>query len=275
MEGPILTATDFSARADRAIDRAIMLAQQMGQKVILAHALDRKEAAETDEKSLERRMRGVLPEGIPGSVTVEFAHVEGSAPAALAQLAGMHKAGLVVMGPARHNSLRDYLLGTAVDYTLRHVDQPVLLVKQRPHHPYSRIVLATDYAKPSVQALMLALAEFPDAEVHIVHGCHMPFQGLDNAVYSYEEVLSACRTGMQRFLETLPIEPSDRERITTHVAMGTPYEIVRNVSRVVDANLLVVGSHGESGFRHATIGSIANVLLTSSAIDTLVVKTPD
>ncbi len=275
MAGPIVAATDFSARADRAIDRAIMLGEQLGRKVVLAHALDHKQAAMFDQASLDRKMRDVLPEGLGGAAKVEFSYPEGAAPSALAQAASSHDASLVVMGPARHNSLIDYFLGTAVDYTLRHCDQPVLVVKQRPHRPYATILLATDYSKPSAKALEWAMAEFPEAEFHIAHGCHMPFQSLDQAVYSRDDVLAACRAGMRSFVEELSIADGAREKLITHVRIQDPYQIVRSVADQIGADLLVIGSHGESGFRHATIGSVANGLLSSAAIDTLVVKTPD
>ena len=37
-------------------------------------------------------------------------------------------------------------------------------------------------------------------------------------------------------------------------------------------DLLVLGSHGESGFRHATLGSQASELLRTSSVDTMVVS---
>jgi len=275
MQGPIVAATDFSARADRAIDRAIMLGKQLGQKVILAHAIDHKQAEMFDKTSLDRQMREVLPEGLSGAGQVAFTYPEGSAPGALAQAASSHDAGLVVMGPARHNSLIDYLLGTAVDYTLRHCDQPVLVVKNRPHRPYAKIVLATDYSKPAAKALEWAMAEFPEAEFHLVHGCHMPFQELDQADYSREDVLGACQAGMARFVDDLAITDTARAKLATHIEISDPFQTVRRVAQRVGADLLVIGSHGESGFRHATIGSVANALLSSAAIDTLMVQTPD
>jgi nucleotide-binding universal stress UspA family protein len=49
---------------------------------------------------------------------------------------------------------------------------------------------------------------------------------------------------------------------------------VDDVMAETGADLLVVGSHGESGFRHATIGSVANMMLEMSELDTLMVKMP-
>jgi len=39
-------------------------------------------------------------------------------------------------------------------------------------------------------------------------------------------------------------------------------------------DLLVLGTTGSSGFRHATLGSQANAMLAGAAIDTLMVPKP-
>ncbi len=275
MQGPVLVATDFSARADRAVDRAIMLGQQLGSKVVLVHALDYKQSEVFDKSRLDKQMRAVLPEGIAGAEAVEFLYTEGAAPQALAEAAKTCGASIVVMGPARHNSLRDYLLGTAVDYTLRNCSQPVLVVKQRPHRPYGKIILATDFSVPSAKALMQAIQIFPDAEFHLVHGCHVPFDAWQKAPYVREEVLDASRAGMDRFVKDLAIDEGLREGLHTHVDIGLVYGVVNGVAAKTGADLVVIGSHGESGFRHATIGSVANELLTTTLVDTLMITARD
>lgn len=271
MPAPIVVATDFSARADRAIDRAIMLGEQLGRPVILVHALDSNEAGASDRPRLDRQMRGVLPEHMAGAERVEFRYPEGSAPQALAKAAEEAGAGLVLMGPARHNSLRDFLLGTAVDYTLRHCDQPVLIVKQRPHRPYGTIVVATDFSDPSARAFERALEWFPEAAFHLVHGCHVPFDAWQKGDYVRNELLREARGKMATFFDALPLDDARRKAVQTHVDIDSAFEMVNTIGAVHEADLVVLGSQGESGFRHATIGSTANALLTTTSIDTLMV----
>lgn len=61
MTRPIVVATDFSARADRAIDHALMLGAQWRAPVALVHAVTRKAAEQMDSSVLEAKMRSVRP----------------------------------------------------------------------------------------------------------------------------------------------------------------------------------------------------------------------
>lgn len=63
--------------------------------------------------------------------------------------------------------------------------------------------------------------------------------------------------------------------MTTHVIHGSAHQAVKQVMLDAGANLVVIGSHGESGFRHATIGSMAIALLETTRVDTLMVRTKD
>lgn len=62
MSGSIIAATDFSARADRAVDPAIMLAKELGREVELLHAIEYAPGRTVDTAALDERMRAVLPE---------------------------------------------------------------------------------------------------------------------------------------------------------------------------------------------------------------------
>ena len=62
MSGPIIAATDFSARADRAVDRAIRLGEELGLDVELVHAIEYNPGRKIDRAMLDKRMRDILPE---------------------------------------------------------------------------------------------------------------------------------------------------------------------------------------------------------------------
>jgi len=272
MTGPIVVATDFSARADRAIDRALQLGAEWGTRIVLLHAVDRK-AEGADQAALDRAMEGGLPQGVPGTEAVEFAYVEGEPPEAIAQAADQLDARLIVMGPARYNSLGDYFLGTAIDHVLRHCAQPILIVKQRPHGPYGTIVAPSDLSRPSAEAVRLTLDWFGEAQLHVAHACHIPFDAWQQDEHVKSDVLAADTLRTNEFLARLDLSESDRRRVATQVVAGSVHDAVNGTARAVGADLVVIGSHGESGFRHATIGSKANALLETTRIDTLMVKT--
>ena len=156
----ILVATDLSARSDRAVDRALELGREWNADVHVVHAIER------DAPTTALDVRRVLPDpGAKAGVSLPY----GPAPKAITDTARELKADLLVTGVARYNDLGDYLLGTAVDHVVRNAPCPVLVVKQRVHGPYGRLLVASDFSKGAGAALLAAAALFPEAGLHLVH----------------------------------------------------------------------------------------------------------
>ena len=78
---PILVATDFKPRSDRAVDRAVRLARETGRELVVVHAVEDENETKTGP-SLQDRVASVMPEDA-GSYRCLFP--EGSAPRAIAQ----------------------------------------------------------------------------------------------------------------------------------------------------------------------------------------------
>ena len=161
------------------------------------------------------------------------------------------------------------MLGTAVDYVIRHSTVPVHVVKNRPTRPYDSIACATDFYAPSRKAFEKAAELFPEAHFQLIHAYHVPFEGWQKAEYVRKDVDKAERKVFDEVLQE--IEPKTRKRVSTHLVYGSPGGALRKDIRESEAELLVLGTHGESALRHATIGSTANELLRSLPVDTLVV----
>ena len=263
----IVAATDFRPRADRAIDRALALGKQLDQEVTLVHALDNSPTKKSELEQLENKMREILP---AGQAEPHFAFPEGKAPEAIAQVASDIDASLVVLGPARHNSLTDYILGNAVDYAVRHCEPPVLVVKKRPRADYRRIMIATDFSEPSKHAIAAAAQMFPGAELHLLHCYHVPFagfQGSDDTRRQYAGEEDA------KFVEfTKEVSEELSITFTRHLVHRSLHEAICEVVDEENIDLIVLGSRGESGFRHATLGSQANAALLTTPIDTMIVS---
>ncbi|MFC3096285.1 universal stress protein [Alteraurantiacibacter palmitatis] len=267
MSEPILVATDFGARNDRAVDRALQLGHQLGRPVVLGHVIAG-QAKEVEGQALHAMVRGCLPDP---DAAVDFAFCHGSkVGVALAALAQDRRAAMIVMGVARFHSIGDYVLGTAVDHVLRNGDAPVLVVKQRPHSPYRKIGVASDFSDISRDALLRAAALFPEAELHLIHAYRVPFAGWQKAEQVKDQVYEAEAKVLDAFLANLPMPVT--ARLTTHMAYGALPKAIGQVIAEKGIDLLVLGSHGESGFRHATLGSQAIELLRTSAIDTMVIR---
>lgn len=265
-EAAILVATDLSARADRAIDRALLLGEQRGLPVAVLHVTEAKAAGERD--SVEAAVRAVLPSP-DTKATILVAR--GSPAQTIADVANERRVPFVVIGVSRFNSLGDYLLGTSADNLIRRSAVPVLVAKHRPHAPYKRILCGVDCSQPAAHALATALRLFPDQEILAVHAYHVGFEGWQRDEYVYKETLATAENRLAEFVAALPVPDEDRQRVRASVRYGDVGEVLAKEFKRETPDLLVLGTQGAGAIKRAALGSTAASLLTWAEPDTLVV----
>ncbi len=216
-------------------------------------------------------MRQVLPDP---RATIDIALPSGSAPKVIANTAKERDAALLVAGVASFNELRDYFLGTAVDYIVRHTTMPVLVVKERPHAPYRRVLVAFDFSEASKQAVIAAARLFPDAQLEILNAYHVPFEGWQSGEETREEMRKHTQEQMDAFLADPDLADIPAGRMNARIVYGDVQECVYEAVVKETPDLLALGTTGSSGLRHATLGSQANALLSSALVDTLMIPMP-
>ena len=268
---PVLVATDLSARCDRAVDRAVVLADYWRVRLKVVHVLEAGSKAAEELALAKESVRSVLPD--PGA-DVDILLPAGSAPEEIASAASETGSGIVVTGVARYNHVGDYLLGTAVDHVVRNADVPVLVVKQRPHGQYGRMLVATDLSDCSRAALLEAAELFPDAAINLIHAYHVPYEGWLNSEEVRTEIGDEAQQAMSAFLNDPALSDALRERITAKLDYGETATVVAKALEDSAADLVVLGTHGHGGLVHATIGSTAESLLSWVKPDTLMVRQP-
>lgn len=266
----ILMATDLSARSDRPLDRALALAKQWDARLTILHVLEArmKEGAETSADTIREQVQADLPAYDSAAVLI----VTGSAPETIVRIAKETDTDLIVTGVARYNSMRDYVLGTTVDHIIRHATVPVLIVKTRPRKPYRSLLVATDRSDCSRDALLTAADLFPEAALHLVHAYHVPYEVWLSSADVHEYVRVEAERDLDTFLNSAGLSPALRERVQATLGYGEIGTVISQAIRDTGADLVVLGTHGRNGFRHATIGSIAESLLSWVPVDTLMVR---
>lgn len=266
---PVLVATDLSARSDRAVDRATYLAEKWGVRLIVLHALEPGSRLETKPELAGQAIRAALPDP---DAEVDIIPAIGPAPAMIVDAAKSADCGLIVTGVARFNHVGDFLIGTAVDHVVRHATAPVLVVKQRPHGPYTSILVATDYSSCSRQALLTAARLFPDAALHLIHAYHVPYEAWLPSEEVRQEVTREAQEELDAFVQDPAIPGDVRARISARLGYGEPHTVLLDTADEVGADLIALGTHGRSGFIPAVIGSMAEMLLRCGQRDTLMVR---
>ncbi|MFN6952499.1 MAG: universal stress protein [Albidovulum sp.] len=282
----ILVATDFSTRSDRAIRRASLLARKAGASISLLHVVDGdrpdylvsldREAAEKALAELSRTIRDIDGLACDYRVTLDDPF-EG-----IVAAAGTMQADLLVIGPHRRQILRDAFVGTTAERVIRHSPVPVLMANGMPAGPYRHILAASDLSAPSADAVgvMARLDLAAGAEVSLFHAIDIPevalmiraptpLQEIKHHIGSRE---AAAADELRTFAGTLPLVP---QHCIARAAEGTTATAVLQAAATAEADLIVIGTRGQSGFSRFLLGSVAEAVLRSATIDVLVVPPAD
>lgn len=268
----ILVATDFSTGADRALERASRLPLARPSKLVLLHVLqaDAKATEVAGAQQLLARVVATLARTDDLEVTSEVA--SGKPFEAIIKCARSVGAGLVVMG--RHGRrMRDLLIGTTADRTVRYGDTPVLVVNAEVKRPYARPVVAVslDDASKGVVDVALSVLSSDVKEINVVHACQLPYSELQAlALEAFEQDRDVrARRILEDLLRSTGAAGSPW-RIT--IRQGDAHASILNEIVSYQADLVVLGTHGRSGLAHVVVGSVAEAVLDQAPCDVLVTR---
>ena len=275
----LLVATDLSARSDRALQRALGLAHQLGATLEVVHIVNDTvpasiiEQYEASARTTIEQLLASLPSA--ADVKPEIAIIRGHDYEEILYHAQETGAELIVLGITRHIAY-ELFRGTTAERIIRIGDLPVLLVKDPVVHDYERVLVATDNSPAAQRALECAAAIAPDAEFHLLHTVHVPFTGFlgpESQAQIRQERERNFKNALEKEIRA-QVERLGKGglRATFHVEDGDILSVIRDQATRLKPGLLAIGSHGRSGLRHALIGSVAGNLLSDPPVDVLVTK---
>lgn len=292
----VLAATDFSPTAAAAQDWAVELARQQGARVELVHAVtvppsmpgyvptagldfeaDVRRAAELRlaDTAAALREKGVevatwLAAGTPSQVIVNRAE-------AVSALA-------IVIGTRGLTGLRHLLLGSTTQRVVHGARCPVLTVHPGDlgrHRPIRTILVPTDFSRDADLAIHTAhrlLAPLDqDARLILLHAFNLPIEYTaygpipTSITYLQDTGLEAER----RLFETA--EPLQREGLTieTVAREGDPAHVIAEEAEKRGADLIAMGTRGQSGLRHLLLGSTAERVVEHAPCPVMTIRRPD
>lgn len=277
----ILLATDLDGRCDRALDRAVALAREWQAKLIVLTVVEPPAAppprrgdvppAHASQAALRAAARLRRDVGPVADVDYELLVREGRIGDCIEAVARETGCSLIVTGVAHDAFFGRHLVGSTVAWLARHGRLPLLVVRDRAHAAYARILVASDFSPSSARALDVACALFPDADTTLFSAFELPYLGLRDGDRegSVEAAREAALAAAGDFLAThghtgLPV-------VATH---GDAAARLAEHALASGADLVVVASHGRSALFHLVIGSVAREILDASPCDTLLVPEP-
>jgi universal stress protein E len=258
----ILCATDLQPKSESALDRAGMLARELGVGLSVVHVIGQVESASMFEEEVERASVQMICRtkppswayGVPPSILMR----SGSRAGMLIDTSRELEAGLLVLGTPRQRTLWEAFAGSLAERVLRKVDCPLLIVRRMPLGPYRRILVAVDWSSESAQVVRSAerIAGAPGAQTTLVHSCSP--SRVKGARERIEALLESASQDAGRYCVVFESAPS---------AVGA----LTNVVRRLNPDLLVLGTRRRGTLERALFGSTANRMLMTRTPDVLVV----
>lgn len=287
----ILVATDLSAPARHAVERAFVLAVA-GSELHMLHVLELdtldslREMMGGDISAIKAALEGDAREGL-ARLADDLASKHGVAPracvalgnplATIAARADALDASLVVLGARGESFLRHALLGSTASRLLRKsVRCPVLVVKQAAHQAYRSILIAVDFSPASLDAIRLVKQFVPDADIVLLHAFELPYEsklmfaGVDEQVIRKYVVTAgdSRRKQLHDLAARAQLAPTEYSARVIH---GDPSLQIMAMEQEYDVDLIVVGKHGIHMGEELLLGSVTNHVLDESQCDVLVI----
>lgn len=284
----IVVATDFSAHARHAADRAARIAHEQGAALTLLHVLpgplmaqvrawlgaDGAPAAQLVDDA-QRRLQASV-ERLPLKPAAVDARVEeGSLRGATLAAAERLDARLIVLGARGEGFMRRAVLGSSAQRLTRGSARPLLVVRQIPHAPYRRVLVAVDLSPASAATLALARWVAPRAQLVLANVFEVPLEGrlrlagVDAAtIQQYREHARAeARRGLLALAAQAGL-PDDCWQPC--VVEGDASFRLIELEQEQDCDLVALGKHGVSAATDMLLGSVTQHVLAEGTVDVLI-----
>ena len=286
----VLLATDFSAYAETARALVASLTLPAGSTIRVVHTVEPlpmvtafapvavTTIAEGAETAARAELRSVAASLAAPDRTVDVALGFGRAADLIVEEASGFHPDLIVMGSRGRGAVASALLGSVSAEVIDRAAAPVLIARKP---TLTTVILAEDgSASSGVGAAILSAPYLRGAKVIVVSVVDAPYP-----LAVGDPTGTAALAAVRAYEETLPVLREThtkvvRERVralaeagivaTSEVREGDAAQQVLDAAEANAADLIVVGSRGETGLRRLVLGSVARAVLFGARCSVLV-----
>ena len=284
----ILVPLDFSELSLEALRYATTMAKKFGAGVHLVHVAEEENAPELLGAGHRTREAADWMEPLRDELLGHGKQVDGFWPEEchvrtgqpyqqICTLADEIDASLIVLGTRGHTGLKRILLGSTAERVARFAARPVLVVRRPRQNKRYRFVLQRilgpiDFSQCSMAGAIYAalLAKTFDAKLSFFHvfAGEMPLAAgkPDNKLLNDTIDLENARLDMEAFTQLDFLRDVKPE---TDICAGDAVEEI--CRRAADFDLVVVSTHGRTGFNRMLVGSVAEHVLRCAECPVMVV----
>jgi len=288
----VFVATDLSEPSNEAIRQAHRRAEAADATLVVCHIVPNllrsnmlfpqryMEQAEA-QAELNRRAQQALVERtceVTGRDPAAFRPIvdDGTAYSRIIEHAEEAGADLIVVGDRGATGLTRVLLGSVAERVIRYAHAPVLVA--RAAASTGKVLVATDLSDPSLPALTAAAREAvrKDVQVTALHCIEpvgvvaAPEYGIAWAPEVNQRIVKDAREGAEQQLAAA----SQRFDLQAkcRVVEGFPAATILSIAEELQAELIVIGTRGNTGLKRVLLGSVAEAVVRHAACSVLVVR---
>ncbi|MBI3830733.1 MAG: universal stress protein [Planctomycetes bacterium] len=282
----VLCATDLSPCSQHALAAAAEMAEAYDATLIVTHIVELWDARydflvkDLGKRLAEDARAQVAQElehlGKTESVPVEVLIRKGHAGVELVRALKETEADLVVVGSHGKGAIDRVLLGSTAERLLHVSPVSVLIARPSPHPDITRIVAAIE-ASPTSEAgldwaLDLARRE-KLASISVVNAFEVP-TGYLEAGMTYESARKKMQEIHELDIGRALAKRKGAVKIAPHIEEGPTAETIVKFAGQQEADLLVLGTHGQSRLAAFFLGSVTQKVVRIAPMSVLAVKSP-
>jgi nucleotide-binding universal stress UspA family protein len=296
MYSRVLVPLDRSVFAEHALPHAVAMAKRSAGTIhlVLVHTTVRPDAVPMAPVILDRSFDEMLLSeerdylesvarrlGAEHGVSVATALLEGNIAREISQYTRRSEIEIIVMSTHGRGGFHRAWLGSIADRLVRRLRVPVLLVRPpaaggtpRPVNGFANVLVALD-GSPVAEAALDAAARLPllpgtrctllrvalapvlTTTPYIPEGAGVDFEAMDAQARQAENYLDRVA---RRSHEDWPVIEKDV------IIVFSPAEAILERAAEINADLLVVGSHGRGPFSRAVLGSVADKVIRGANV---------
>ena len=141
---------------------------------------------------------------------------------------------------------------------------------------YRNLLCPIDFSDVSNHAFKIAtdLAATFKANLHVMHVFQMPASSIPEGAYEVpDDMEDSIRDHFSKRLDELvKIHSTPGINITTSLHTGFPHIEIIDSANETNADMIVMGTHGRTGFSQVLLGSVAERVIRTSDIPVLTIR---
>ncbi|WP_162127082.1 universal stress protein [Flavobacterium phycosphaerae] len=139
-----------------------------------------------------------------------------------------------------------------------------------------KILVPTDFSEHAGYALKVAaqIARKNGGEIFLLHMLELPHQASDaiGSGHDLPEIMLFKNAAINKLEDLMDDESLADLKVSEIIQFELAFDGIMNISKKNDVDLIVMGSHGASGFKEMFVGSNAEKVVRNSDIPVLIIK---